>query len=57
MRLCPTFPSSRAGRRRSRLLAGLELYRFLIRDEQVIRFISYWDRAAAFEALGLPARG
>jgi ketosteroid isomerase-like protein len=41
--------------------AGIEVdqrvaFRFLIRDEQVIRFISYWDRAAAFEALGLPAR-
>jgi ketosteroid isomerase-like protein len=42
--------------------AGIEVdqrvaFRFLIRDERVIRFISYWERAAAFEALGLPARG
>jgi ketosteroid isomerase-like protein len=41
--------------------AGIELdqpvaFRFLIRDERVTRFISYWDRAAAFEALDLPAR-
>jgi ketosteroid isomerase-like protein len=32
-------------------------FRFLIRDELVIRFISYWERADAFEALGLAARG
>jgi ketosteroid isomerase-like protein len=32
-------------------------FRFLIRDERVTRFISYWERADAFEALGLPARG
>jgi ketosteroid isomerase-like protein len=42
--------------------AGIELdqpvaFRFLTRDERVIRFISYWDRAEAFKALGLPARG
>jgi ketosteroid isomerase-like protein len=42
--------------------AGIEVdqpvaFRFLIRDERVIRFISYWEREAAFEALGLPARG
>ncbi len=42
--------------------AGIELdqpvaFRFQIRDERVTRFISYWDRADAFEALGLPARG
>jgi ketosteroid isomerase-like protein len=42
--------------------AGIELdqpvaFRFLIRDERVTRFISYWERADAFEALGLPARG
>ena len=32
-------------------------FRFLIRDERVTRFISYWERDAAFEALGLSARG
>lgn len=32
-------------------------FRFLIRDERVTRFISYWEREDAFEALGLPARG
>jgi ketosteroid isomerase-like protein len=32
-------------------------FRFLIRDQRVTRFISYWERAEAFEALGLPARG
>jgi ketosteroid isomerase-like protein len=42
--------------------AGIELdqpvaFRFLTRDERVIRFISYWDRAEAFKALGLPAPG
>jgi ketosteroid isomerase-like protein len=42
--------------------AGIEVdqpvaFRFLIQDERTTRFISYWDRAAAFEALGLPARG
>ena len=31
--------------------------RFLIKNERVTRFISYWERAQAFEALGLPARG
>ena len=28
-----------------------------IRVERVTRFISYWERADAFEALGLPAGG
>ena len=42
--------------------AGIELdqpvaFRFEIDDEQVTRFTSYWNRAEAFEALGLPARG
>lgn len=42
--------------------AGIEVdqpvaFRFLIRDERTTRFISYWERAEAFEALGLPARG
>jgi ketosteroid isomerase-like protein len=42
--------------------AGIEVdqrvaFRFLIRDDRVTRFISYWERADAFEALGLPARG
>ena len=42
--------------------AGIELdqpvaFRFRIRDERVTRFISYWERADAFEALGLPAGG
>ena len=42
--------------------AGIEVdqpvaFRFLIRDQRVTRFISYWERAEAFEALGLPARG
>ena len=42
--------------------AGIEVdqpvaFRFLIREERVIRFISYWERDAAFEALDLPARG
>ena len=42
--------------------AGIDLdqpvaFRFLIRDQRVTRFISYWERAGAFEALGLPARG
>ena len=42
--------------------AGIEVdqsvaFCFLIRDERVIRFVSYWQRDAAFDALGLPARG
>jgi ketosteroid isomerase-like protein len=42
--------------------AGVEVdqrvaFRFLIREQRVIRFISYWERAEAFRALGLPARG
>jgi ketosteroid isomerase-like protein len=42
--------------------AGIEVdqpvaFRFLIHDERTTRFISYWDRAQAFDALGLPARG
>jgi ketosteroid isomerase-like protein len=42
--------------------AGIELdqpvaFRFEIHDDQVTRFVSYWERAEAFEALGLPARG
>jgi ketosteroid isomerase-like protein len=42
--------------------AGIEVdqpvaFRFLIEDERTTRFISYWERAEAFEALGLPARG
>jgi ketosteroid isomerase-like protein len=41
--------------------AGIELdqpvaFRFLVRDERVVRFISYWERADAFKALGLAAR-
>jgi ketosteroid isomerase-like protein len=42
--------------------AGIELdqpvaFRFLIRDGLLTRFISYWERSDALEALGLPARG
>ena len=42
--------------------AGIEVdqpvaFRFLIQDERTTRFISYWERSEAFEALGLPARG
>ena len=45
----------------ARSAAGIELdqpvaFQFTIRDGQAVRFMSYWDRAAAFEALGLPAR-
>jgi ketosteroid isomerase-like protein len=41
--------------------AGIEVdqpvaFRFLIQDDRVTRFISYWERAKAFEALGLAAR-
>jgi ketosteroid isomerase-like protein len=47
---------------RAKSKAGIEVdqpvaFQFTIRDSQAVRFVSYWDRAAAFEALGLPARG
>lgn len=32
-------------------------FQFTFRDGLLIRFVSYWEPADAFEALGLPARG
>jgi ketosteroid isomerase-like protein len=45
----------------ARSTAGIELdqavaFQFTIHDGQAVRFVSYWERDAAFEALGLPAR-
>jgi hypothetical protein len=31
-------------------------FHFEVRDHKVTRFVSYWERPLAFEALGLPAR-
>jgi ketosteroid isomerase-like protein len=46
---------------RARSITGIDVdqpvaFRFRFRDELVTRFISYWERGSAFEALGLPAR-
>jgi ketosteroid isomerase-like protein len=47
---------------RARSTAGLEVdqpvaFQFEIHDHVVLRFVSYWDRALAFQTLGLPAPG
>lgn len=47
---------------RARSPAGLEVdqpvaFQFQIHDHVVTRFVSYWERSQAFEALGRPAHG